>query len=151
MKHPAYERSQVLWLLWILIPATVAAPLSARLAHAGTSGAGIALVAIALHLGVLLVFGRFTVAVDEQTLEWRFGLLGVPRWRLALAEVSAVEVTRSRWFEGWGIRRTSEGMLYNIAGFGAVRLHCKNGRRLRLGSDEPERLAAFIRRRLATH
>jgi len=39
-------------------------------------------------------------------------------------------------------------MLYNAQGLRAVRLRLRDGRTLRLGSDEPERLAAFITARL---
>lgn len=150
MPHPAYERTQVLWLLWVLLPATALATGMVVWFDAGASlvgGLTVALI-VAVEAALLLVFGRFTVAVGDGQVAWRFGVFGRPRWQLPLAEVQRVEVARSTWVEGWGIRRTREGMLYNASGSGAVRLHLKDGRRIRLGSDEPERLAAFIAARL---
>ena len=60
----------------------------------------------------------------------------------------AVEPARSRWVEGWGIRFTGEGMLYNSSGTHAVRLTLRDGRRLRLGSQHPHRLAQVLASRL---
>jgi hypothetical protein len=55
------------------------------------------------------------------------------------------ELARSNWREGWGIRVTSRGMLYNVSGTGAVEVRLRSGERFRLGSDEPETLLRAIR------
>ena len=108
-----------------------------------------ALAAIVLgQLAVLAGMSHFELSVDGEAVRWRYGLFGWPNWTLPLADIRQVEPARSSWIEGWGIRRTKEGMLYNARGPGAVRLTLKDGRRLRLGSDEPERLAAIIAARL---
>ena len=149
MAHPAYRRSQMLWLLWVVLPGTAA--LTWWMAGTVQAEPRAQLVVAAVAASELLVLaglGRFVVQVDDRTLRWRFGYLGWPHWQLALADIRAVEVARSSWVEGWGIRRTKEGMLYNARGSGAVRLTLKDGRRLRLGSDEPDQLAAIIAARL---
>lgn len=149
MEHPAYARRQVLWGLWIVLPAT--ALLTLVLAWpALTDDAGRwATVAIVLGQGLVLAgLSHLDVAVTGSTLSWRYGFFGWPNWSLPLAEIRRVEVAGSSWIEGWGIRRTKDGMLYNASGRRAVRLTLRDGRRLRLGSDEPERLAAFIVARL---
>ena len=151
MRYPAYRRSQTLWLLWILLPASVAGIVGAMLSdsvRADIAGAGVVALVVGLQLLAIVLLGRFTVEVGEGRIEWRFGLIGRPRWSVALADVKVVETTRTRWCEGWGIRRTRRGWLYNASGFGAVELRLRDGRVIRLGSDEPDRLRSFITARL---
>lgn len=155
MSEVNYERTQWLRMLWWLLPLPVAA-----LGWYWLSGApsvypsnpvlGWVLAAVLPATG-LVMLGTLTVRVDDRSLRWHFGFIGWPRWHLALSDIAAVEVARTHWFEGAGIRFTREGRLYKAAGKGAVRITLHNGSRLRLGSDEPERLAAFIAARLAAH
>jgi hypothetical protein len=148
MRMPSYRHSQVLTVLWWLMPCVaLASSLSILGTHATGAGLPVALT-VALQAGLLLVFGRFTIELDNHEIEWHFGLLGWPRWRLPLSDIVSVEVARSSWREGWGIRRTREGMLYNAQGYGAVRIRKRDGSSLRLGTDEPERLKTFIEARL---
>lgn len=58
---------------------------------------------------------------------------------------SDAEVARSRWWEGWGIRITPRGMLYNVSGTDAVEINLRSGQRLWIGTDEPEALAQALR------
>ena len=96
----------------------------------------------------VLVFGALEVVVDERALCWRFGWLPWPRWRVPLADIERVEPARSRWREGWGIRWTREGMLYNVSGFDAVRIVRRKGKPLRLGSDDAAMLLACLQSRV---
>jgi len=48
------------------------------------------------------------------------------------------------WWYGWGIHLTPSGWLYNVGGARAVQLDLHNGRSLRVGTDEPERLCEAI-------
>lgn len=150
MAHPAYERTQVLWPLWIVLPAT--ALLTWWLAGSVQSDPGMRWGVAAVALGELLLLAGLShlrIVVDPTAVRWWYGFFGWPNWTVPLDRIRSVESTRSHWLEGWGIRRTKEGMLYNAGGSGAVRLTLKDGRRLRLGSDEPERLVAFIQARLS--
>ena len=63
--------------------------------------------------------------------------------------IEAIEVTRTRFWEGWGIHYTSRGWLYNVSGYGAVLIHLKSGKRFMLGTDEPASLAAALGQRIA--
>ena len=151
VRHPAYRRSQTLWLMWVLLPVSVAGVVGTVLsesARADIPGAMVVALVVGIQLLALVLLGRFTVEVGESRIEWRFGLLERPRWSIALADVKVVDTTRTRWYEGWGIRRTRRGWLYNATGFGAVELRMRDGRVIRLGSDEPDRLRSFITARL---
>jgi hypothetical protein len=75
----------------------------------------------------------------------RFGF-GWPRKTLPLKGIAAVEVTRTTFLEGWGLRRTRRGWLYNVSGFDAVLLRLADGRSMMVGTDEPRRLKAAIER-----
>jgi hypothetical protein len=96
----------------------------------------------------LLLMGRLCIEVDSQELRWFFGWFGWPGGRVRLADITRVEMAAMRWSEGWGIRRTREGMLYNLSGRQTVSIVCGNGEHLRLGSQDPARLIAAISARL---
>jgi hypothetical protein len=102
--------------------------------------------AVAVALG--LVWSRMTVQIDDDRLQWSFGP-GWPRCSLPLAEVRSVEVTRTTFWEGWGIHRTRRGWLYNIAGRDAVIVTRTNGKQVLLGTDEPRRLKSALERVIA--
>ena len=53
-------------------------------------------------------------------------------------------MVKNPWYYGWGIRWTPDGPLYNIAGEGGVMLILADGKKIRIGSDEPELLAGAI-------
>jgi len=100
---------------------------------------GIALLGL---VGAVL-FASLTVEVTATYLRWWFGP-GLIRKQVPLAAIRAVEATRTRWLEGWGIHYTRRGWLYNVSGFGAVVIKLDSGKSFLLGTDEPERLAQAI-------
>jgi len=104
---------------------------------------------VAVQAGLLLGFGRFSVALDATCLRWSFGWLGRPRGQVLLADIQSVAPARTRWTEGWGIRATREGMLYNLRGSQAVRLTLRNGRTLRIGCSDPATLVNLLAPRLS--
>jgi energy-coupling factor transporter transmembrane protein EcfT len=93
-------------------------------------------------IGVL--FSSLTVDVTGDDLQFHFGP-GFWRKRVALSEVTAATPTESSWWEGWGIRFTLRGMLYNVSGTNAVEIELRSGQRFRIGTDEPEALVQAIR------
>jgi hypothetical protein len=102
-------------------------------------------------IGVLVVtgvlFSSLSVRVDGGWIECRFGP-GLIRRRIPLSTVRAARAVRNRWWYGWGIRITPHGWLWNVSGLDAVELTFTDGRKFRVGTDEPEQLAELIRRRL---
>ena len=93
----------------------------------------------------LFGFSSLSVTITRDHVLARFGI-GLVRKTVALADIVAVEVARTRWYQGWGIHWTRDGMLYNVAGFDAVRLRLASGRKVTIGSDDAARLAAAMRR-----
>lgn len=101
-------------------------------------------------LWIAWTFSMLTVQVGAETVEWFFRG-GFWRVRLRLADIVEATPVQNRWWYGWGIRRTPHGWLYNVRGLSAVEFRTRSGRRVRVGSDEPEALAAEIARRLRGH
>ena len=91
-----------------------------------------------------LLFYNLTVEIDAIHLSFRFGI-GWIRKRVPLAEIVAVQPVRNSWWYGWGIHRTPHGWLYNVSGREAVEITLTSGKRFRLGTDEPRRLAQVLR------
>ncbi len=96
---------------------------------------------------VAWTFSQLTVTVGTDAVEWAFRG-GFWRKRLRFADIVEAKPVRNRWWYGWGVHLTPNGWLYNVGGLHAVELRTKAGRRLRIGSDEPDLLAAEIDKRL---
>ncbi len=79
-----------------------------------------------------------------------FGPLPVFRKRIDFADVADVEPARSSVLDGWGIHWIpGRGWIWNIEGRDCVRLHLRDGRQLRIGTDESATLADVVRARIA--
>ena len=100
-----------------------------------------------LALVVVVIVGLFsslTVEVTADELTWFFGP-GVWRKTIARAEIVGAAVVTNKWWWGWGVHLTPRGWLYNVEGLQAVEVELKDGKTLRIGSDEPEKLARALR------
>jgi hypothetical protein len=111
-------------------------------ASGAVGGVGLAMTG-GLLVGAVL-FSSLTVTVSDEDLCFYFGP-GVWTRRIPLDAIEAVESVRNSAWHGWGIRFTHHGWLYNVSGLRAVELTVRDEGRLRVGTDEPEALAAAIR------
>lgn len=89
------------------------------------------------------LFSSLTVRVTEEAVEWWFGP-GLWTYSAPLSDIERVQVTSSSSWEGWGIRYTSKGPLYNVSGWDAVGIEKTDGTYLRIGTDEPKKLKQAI-------
>lgn len=145
-----WRENQPCWLLWAaLVPVQVWV---FSLAAFGIGRAPLPLPAAGLLCAVLLLalllLGRLVTEVRSDRLVWHFGWLAWPRWQLRFEEIERVELTRNRALEGLGIRITASGWLYNAHGLSALRLTLRNGRQLRLGTQQSQRLLQALEPRL---
>jgi hypothetical protein len=94
------------------------------------------------------LFSSLTVEVDENEIRWHFGP-GLWKYRLPRAEIANVQAIHSTlWMgilSGYGIRMRPGYRLYNVSGLDAVELRLKSGDVRRIGTDDPEGLAAALR------
>lgn len=91
----------------------------------------------------LSLFHSLSVTVDTNEVVARFGI-GVLRFRYITSDIESVEQVRNPWYYGWGIKKYSGGWLYNVSGLDAVEITLRDGRKRRIGTDEPEALAEAI-------
>jgi len=102
----------------------------------------------ALMVLVVLSVSSLTVTVTMDHVACRFGFGPVAR-RFPLDRIRAASAVRNHWWYGWGIRMTPHGRLYNVAGLDAIELELSDGKRVRIGTDEPTELLRAIREHLA--
>lgn len=107
---------------------------------------------IVVIVGTLLIisavlFPSLTVTVTDDIIDILFGW-GPIRFKVNLSDIESTQVVQNRWYYGWGIRFLGMGWLYNVSGLRAVELQMKNGRRHRIGTDEPEKLNEAIQEAL---
>lgn len=101
------------------------------------------LIGLIIVLIVLGIFSRLTVTVDDQMIKIQFGLRTI-RKTFPLKEIETHRVVKNPWYYGWGIRFTPRGWLFNVSGFSAIELQMKNGKRYRIGTDDPDNLARAL-------
>ncbi|WP_437918651.1 hypothetical protein [Sphingobacterium sp. LRF_L2] len=95
---------------------------------------------------VLLSFYRLRVVVSDQTIRLIYGI-GLICIRIKPSDIIEVHEVRTSWISGWGIRFTSDGMLYNIQGNQAVRIRYGKEKKktVRIGTSNPEALSQAIK------
>ena len=98
---------------------------------------------IALITVVMIVFSRLTVRVNNDAITTAFGF-GWPKHTERVSDIGAAREVRNKWIHGWGIRKVPNGWMYNVSGYDAVELDLASGKNFRIGTDEPDTLAATI-------
>jgi hypothetical protein len=100
-----------------------------------------------LLLGVS--FGNLTVSDEGDRLAVRFGPLPLFRRRIRYDEILEVERGRTHFLDGWGIHWSLwGGWVWNICGYDCVVLRLRRGV-LKVGTNDPEGLADFVKTRMA--
>ncbi|ALS98677.1 hypothetical protein [Lacimicrobium alkaliphilum] len=125
-------------LLWILLPVTGCLAIYAlTVSHLAT-----AIVLVPLLI-LAWLFSSLTIEVDDKQLRWFFGP-GFWKKSLPLEQLHSAGPVTNKWWYGLGIRLTPSGWLYNVSGLTAVELHLKDGRKIRLGTDQPHTLVDVL-------
>jgi len=94
-------------------------------------------------LAIVLLFSRLEVTVSEGRIVAAFGF-GRPHREIDLADVIAVRQVRNSWIQGWGLRRVTNGWMYNVWGLDAVEVEISSDEVFRIGTNDPENLFAVI-------
>ena len=62
-----------------------------------------------------------------------------------LDDIQSVAAVQNHWWNGFGIRKAPGFSFYNVSGLDAVELKLKSGATRRIGTDDPQGLAAALR------
>jgi hypothetical protein len=127
---------------WIVIPCLLFAALNAAIAW--QTGQWPAVAVLVFLIAVAIMFSSLTVEVEGNELRWRFGP-GWWTWRIAIDDIESVAAVRNKWWNGLGIRKGPGFWLYNVAGLDAVELRLRSGEVRRIGTDDPQGLAAALK------
>ncbi|MBK6963444.1 MAG: hypothetical protein IPH20_05725 [Bacteroidales bacterium] len=96
-----------------------------------------------------LLFYQLTIVVDYQEIKIRFGI-GLIHKSWQLEKIEKATAVKTNLLQGWGIHYSLNTTIYNVTGFKAVELNFKNSKRkVRIGCNEPEKLADYINRMVA--
>ncbi len=91
-------------------------------------------------------FHHLTVEDQGDVLAICFGPVPLFRRTVRYAEIGSVEIGRTLLLDGWGIHLSIRGgWVWNLWGRTCVVVHFKNGGTLRIGTDDAEMLAEFLR------
>ena len=88
-------------------------------------------------------FMSATTVVTFEQFEFRFSY-GWPRTRLARSEIVSHEIVEISGWVGTGIRGVSGGWLWRVWGRSCVEIRKVNGKRLLVGTDDPEGLSQAL-------
>jgi hypothetical protein len=147
-REVSYRSTQIMLALWVILPLTAITVVAVSWAlpqppwtHA---------LVVAATLLPLILLGRLVIELRGGFLSWRYGFLGWPRWRIAIDEIVEIRPTRGPAAHA-GIQFSGHWRTFTASlGSPALEFTLGDGRRIVLGSPEPERLAQFIRARLPT-
>ena len=94
-------------------------------------------------------FHHLTVEDEADRLKIRFGPLPLFRRSIHYEDIQNVVVSRTRFFDGWGIHYSIRGgWVWNIWGRDCVLIELPRGRKLWLGTDDAEELCRFLQQKL---
>ena len=145
MDSNRYEHTQnsPLWILLLLLAVmffVVSGSIEEVWANWLMRGAGVIVV------GLTTCFAYLRVAVDGDELKITYGPLPLFRQRLSLTDIVSAEPGRSKLIDGFGIHWVpTRGWTYNLWGFECVELKLRQGQRFRVGTNDSEELASFLR------
>ncbi|MDA9857129.1 hypothetical protein N9D23_03355 [Rubripirellula sp.] len=93
-------------------------------------------------------FHYLKVEDNGEELAIRFGPIPLFGRKLEYAEIQEVEVSRTILLDGWGIHYSLRGgWVWNLWGFDCVAIGLRNGGILRIGTNDPENLASFLKQK----
>ncbi len=102
-----------------------------------------AFVMIGLYILGLALFYAFTIEISEGKLNFWFGIGGIGK-SYSLNEIQSIEEVENPWYYLWGVKSIPGGWLYAIAPGSAVEIGFKNGKTIRLGTNQPGKLKQVI-------
>ena len=136
-ESPLYEhRQSPLWPKIVILVIFAVPLLIAYVQHAPV---GLMLTFVIVPALILGLFSSLKVPVTASEIKLLFGM-GLIHRTISRDSIESVAAVRNSWWYGFGIRLTPHGWLWNISGLDAVEITYKDGKKFRIGTDEPEKL-----------
>lgn len=138
-RHTQTGHLAVLVLIWMALIGGIVAFLG------GDETGVLAILGVSFFVVMVVVFwfSRLTVIVGAGEVRVHFGP-GRPRRIIAVRNIIGIKQVRNKWQYGWGLRGIPGGWMFNVWGLDAVELDLANGKKFRIGTDEPEYLLAAL-------
>jgi transcriptional regulator with XRE-family HTH domain len=92
---------------------------------------------------ILCIFSSLTTRVENGFIKWNFGV-GLISKAVPISRVLTNRPVRNKAWWGIGIRVIPGGWLYNVSGLRSVELVLDDGKRIRIGSDDPDEFSQAI-------
>ena len=138
------QRSPLHWILYL--PAGLLFFIAGQIRLGSPPSIAFGLVGFLLIV-LALSFKELTVREQDDHLEVRFGPLRFFGTDIRFAEITDVEIGKTKLIDGWGIHYVPfRGWALNLWGFNCVKITRKNNV-IRIGSDDAEQLAEVVARR----
>ena len=100
-------------------------------------------ISIPLLIWATAMLSGLTVRIDDEFIHIIFGQWAF-RKKYPLNRIRSCQPVRTRWIHGWGIHMYKNGWVYNISGLDAVEIELDSGKKIAIGTDEPDILAQAI-------
>lgn len=147
-----YDKSQIGWTM-IAVFTLIPAQISYTFFKDANSGMpfSIFIILIVIMLGALLTFYKLNVTVKNSVIKVSYGI-GLVNFKIKPKEIKQVEIIKTPWYYGIGIRVTPKGMLYNVNGLTAVKIkYLEDGvdnstkmKTVMIGTNDPRSLVAHL-------
>lgn len=137
--------------LWLIIASTLIVPLAALINHREES-LSVWTITIILSIPVLIVMlflsMKLETRVNSAGVYYRFAPFQLKERFIPWNDVENAYIRKYNpilEYGGWGMRSSfNHGKAYNVAGNMGLQLHLRNGRRLLIGTQQPESLQQLL-------
>jgi hypothetical protein len=147
--HASYRHTQPFMALWVVLPLSSLTVTALALNQRDPAVLGVLALTWGLCAAALALLGRLAIEVRGDALHWGFGYVGWPRWHIGIGEIARTDVGRPSAWRGAGIKGLGSSRLYNASmGGPALQLTLHDGRKITLGTPEPDRLDTVLRARM---
>jgi len=140
---PSYEHTQTGTLILVMMIIPTLGVTAAILLATSREGLLPLLIFLVFIIPAMIIFSSLTVKVDDERVLLYFGSNALRR-SFPIDQIREVQVVRNALWMGWGIHYFWSGVIYNVSGRDGIELRLVDGRRVRIGSDEPEALARAV-------
>jgi hypothetical protein len=104
------------------------------------------LLAAFVFIVVAACFHHLTIADEGDCLRIKFGPLPLFQRTVRYKDICNLEIRQTTLLDGWGVHKSFRGgWVWNIWGRDCVLIELERGRKLWLGTDEPNDLCQFLK------